>query len=124
MKSSGICVGICVGGWVDGTEPLAGGDGSSNALVMLSVSEGGASGNDPGGSDNRETAGRSNEGEAMGEELWCALTMVRWAVAEGGLLADMNRPPGPRHSWVGGFDDKVEGMVPDEKRRCSLTSSM
>ena len=120
MKSSGICV----GGWVDGTEPLAGGDGSSGALVMLGTSEGGASGDDSGGSDNGETAGGSDEGEAVREELWDALTMVRWAVAEGGLLADMKRPPGPRRSWVGGFDDKVEGMVPDEKRRCSLTSSM
>ena len=109
---------------MDGTEPLAGGDGSSGTLVMLGMSEGGASGDDSGGSDNGETAGGSNEGEAVREELWDALTMACWAVAEGGLLADMKRPPGPRHSWVGGFDNKVEGMVPDEKRRCSLTSSM
>ena len=109
---------------MDGTEPLAGGDGSSDVLVMLRVSEGGVCGNDPGGSDNRETADGSNEGEAAGEELWDALTMAHWAVAEGGLLVDMNQPLGPRCSRVGGFDDKVEGMVPDEKRRCSLTSSM
>ena len=51
---------------------------------MLRVSEGGVCGNDPGGSDNRETAGRSNEGEAGGEELWDALTMVRWAVQKEG----------------------------------------
>ena len=76
-------------GWL-GTEPLAGGDGLSDALVMLRVSEGGASGNDPGGSDNGETAGGSDEGEATGEELWDALAMACWAVAEGGLLADMN----------------------------------
>ena len=120
MKSSGICV----GGWVDGTEPLAGGDGSSDVLVILGMSEGGVSGNDSGGSDNGETAYGSNEGEVAGEELWDALTMARCAVAEGGLLADMKRPPGPQHSWVGGFNDKVEGMVPDKKRRCSLMNSM
>ena len=119
MKSSGICM----GSWVDGTEPLAGGDGSSGTLVMLGTSEGGGSGDDSGGSDNRETAGRSDEGDAAGEELWDALTMARWAVA-GGLLADMKRPLGPQRSWVDGFDDKVEGMVPDEKRRSLLTSSM
>ena len=79
---------------MDGTEPLAG-DGSSGALVMLGTSEGGVSGDESGGSDNRETAGGSDEGEAAGEELWDALTTARWAVAEGGLLADMNRPPGP-----------------------------
>ena len=38
MKLSGICVGICVGGWVDGTEPVAGGDGSLDVLVTLRVS--------------------------------------------------------------------------------------
>ena len=109
---------------MDGTELLAGGDGSSDVLVILGMSEGGVSGNDLGGSDNGETADGSNEGEVAGEELWDALTMARWAVAEGGLLADMKQPLGLQHSWVGGFDNKVEGMVPDEKRRSSLTSSM
>ena len=113
-----------MGGWVDGTEPLAGGDGSSGALVMLGTSEGGVSGDESGGSDNRETAGRSDEGDAANKELWDALAMARWAVAEGGLLADMKQPPGLRRSWVGGFNDKVKEMVPDKKRRSSLTSSM
>ena len=53
-------------------------------LVMLRVSEGGVCGNDPGGSDNKETAGGSNQGEAGGEELWDALTMARWAVQKEG----------------------------------------
>ena len=108
---------------MDGTEPLAEGDGSSGVLVMLGTSEGGASGDDSGGSDNGEIAGGSDEGEAAGKELWDALTMARWVVAEGGLLADMKRP---RDRDAAGLVDSMtkskEWCL--EKRRSSLTSSM
>jgi hypothetical protein len=53
MKSSETCVGGCVAG----AEPLAGGDGSSDALVMLGTSDRGVSGDDSDGGDEGEAAG-------------------------------------------------------------------